>query len=276
MAAHALLRTAGAVLDQRVEGARMARQQPGVVLGLVTRYAELVAAVARRVQEHRNRLTRELREPHPHERGIAIVPPSLYPRGDATLRVDQEDHRDPGDPAVGGANRLVRVEEHGEEVEPVTRELGPYLGGPVLQRYADDDGARVLGNLGEGLPDGAQRAVTVGAGVQEEDQHGRRAAQRGQLERLVAVQANRLEVRRQRSFAQYRLHRAARHGQSKRLSDPRLDDRGGVARVDWHPASREGQVALGVHAHQRDGGAQSERARDRPARVIEDHEIEAM
>ena len=85
------------------------------------------------MQKHRDWLTGELGEPHPHERRIAIVAPSLDPADDAALRVDQEGDRYAADPAVGRANRLIAIEDHRQVIELLALDQGSHVGGSILQ-----------------------------------------------------------------------------------------------------------------------------------------------
>ena len=93
VAADALGVGVGAVSHERVEGARVRGEQPGLVLRLVADAADLVPAEAGLAQQHRDRKPRQLGQAHAQQGHVDLGREALPARGDATLRVDQDDDR---------------------------------------------------------------------------------------------------------------------------------------------------------------------------------------
>src|SRR5262245_40405935 len=117
VAADALGVRVRAVADQRVEGAGVRGEAPGLVLELVADAADGVAAVAVGAQQHRHRHPGEPRQPHAQQRVVPGRNPAARARADAALRVDQEDVRDSAEDRVVLAQAAGVVEDDREEVE---------------------------------------------------------------------------------------------------------------------------------------------------------------
>jgi hypothetical protein len=138
-------------------------------------------------QQHRDGRSRPLGEPHTHQRLVDLRAPALDACGDPTLSIDQDQIGDAREDAVGAHNAAIVVEENRKEVELFVAEHLAHRGRLPRELDSHERRAPILRKCRElGLQE-PQRVVTVGAGVEEEEDRDRFAAQRRELELLVAA-----------------------------------------------------------------------------------------
>ena len=270
VAADAIGAAVGAVGDQGVEGGRMDGELPGRELLLVADAADVVAAVALRIEQHRHRRPGRAGRVHAQQRAVAILVPALAAVSDPALRVEDVDDGDAAGDAPALRRLAARIEVGIEEVELQLGHRAADRGRIVLDRDRDETRLLRVGHLRERLLDRLEGLVAVRAGVQEEDHDRGPAGQHLRLEDLA-----RSTSRPPRAPAPAAVASARRRGPSRPTASMRSSLRRSASTraVEVAPAREmadgEGHEALGIDAEHAERRAELDLLRDRAARIVD-------